>query len=218
MCIRDRYRLLLDIHNLQTAQEENHQNQPVRLKKKPITRTVEKKGLFFESLSTSYFKPLRPEELLRKLISVSTPQQEKGAGDGKKENSLKRSNSFELKIQPPVKIVRGKKSSTAKATVGSNGEYTMSTKPKPKDSDCLLIVEEKPEMCQICYERPPECVLMKCGHGGFCLVCAEALLESNGKCFYCRQEIESVFEVQPAAKPVSSGKLLKVKSRIQIEA
>ena len=49
----------------------------------------------------------------------------------------------------------------------------------------------------ICYDNQPTCVLLECGHGGFCRKCAYMMfVRPPNECPTCRQRIEQVLEVE----------------------
>jgi Zinc finger, C3HC4 type (RING finger) len=43
--------------------------------------------------------------------------------------------------------------------------------------------------CLICFENPPDCVMMSCGHGGICYECTIDIWRKSGECFLCRNVI-----------------------------
>lgn len=48
-------------------------------------------------------------------------------------------------------------------------------------------------LCTICYDQPATCVLMECGHGGYCWRCAHVLFaRPPSECPVCRQSIMQV--------------------------
>ncbi|KAL6760220.1 hypothetical protein V8C86DRAFT_1776736, partial [Haematococcus lacustris] len=48
-------------------------------------------------------------------------------------------------------------------------------------------------LCVICYDKPSSCVLLDCGHGGFCKACAYRIfVRPPNECPTCRQHIEQV--------------------------
>ncbi|CAD8177612.1 unnamed protein product [Paramecium octaurelia] len=66
--------------------------------------------------------------------------------------------------------------------------------------------------CIICCERPPNAVLMTCGHGGICYQCAIQMAQKNKECFLCRQNIKMIYEISD--KDVSILKRVISKTRI----
>lgn len=59
--------------------------------------------------------------------------------------------------------------------------------------------------CEICLEHNCDAVLMDCGHGGICILCAEILFESKGRCHMCRAEIIQVLKIK-----IKNSKIAKV--------
>jgi hypothetical protein len=48
-------------------------------------------------------------------------------------------------------------------------------------------------LCTICFDQPATCVLMECGHGGYCWRCAHVLFaRPPSECPICRQSIMQV--------------------------
>ena len=59
------------------------------------------------------------------------------------------------------------------------------------------------DLCIICYDLPPSCVFLECGHGGFCKHCAYLLfVRPPGECPTCRQAIEQVVELTEVTVPI----------------
>ena len=59
------------------------------------------------------------------------------------------------------------------------------------------------DLCIICYDLPPSCVFLECGHGGFCKRCAYLLfVRPPGECPTCRQAIEQVVELTEVTVPI----------------
>lgn len=68
--------------------------------------------------------------------------------------------------------------------------------------------EDDEDLCTICYDAPPTCVLLECGHGGYCWRCAHIMfMKPPNECPVCRRRIDLVVEIsdprsrvgQPAA-------------------
>eukprot|EP01017_Pseudomicrothorax_dubius_P011951 TRINITY_DN14638_c0_g1_i1.p1 TRINITY_DN14638_c0_g1~~TRINITY_DN14638_c0_g1_i1.p1 ORF type:complete len:153 (-),score=24.68 TRINITY_DN14638_c0_g1_i1:11-469(-) len=72
-----------------------------------------------------------------------------------------------------------------------------------------------PETCLICFDKTPDSVFMKCGHGGLCYDCAIDIWEKHSECHLCRGEISEVLQVeadptsQNVAKIVSTTRLME---------
>lgn len=54
-------------------------------------------------------------------------------------------------------------------------------------------VEEN--LCYLCFDSPPNAVLMQCGHGGICYECANALVKKKNECMECRCTVEAIYKV-----------------------
>ena len=66
------------------------------------------------------------------------------------------------------------------------------------------------DLCIICYDQPPSCVFLECGHGGFCKRCAYLLfVRPPCECPTCRQAIEQVVELTEITVPI--GQVSSVK-------
>ncbi|GIL64804.1 hypothetical protein Vafri_18668 [Volvox africanus] len=63
--------------------------------------------------------------------------------------------------------------------------------------------------CVICFDGKATCVLLECGHGGFCRRCAFLqFVRPPNKCSICRAPIDQVVEIEPE---VAVGQVAKVK-------
>jgi RNA polymerase subunit RPABC4/transcription elongation factor Spt4 len=51
------------------------------------------------------------------------------------------------------------------------------------------------DVCLICSERPPTCMIIPCGHRGFCRQCLELWYKSHKFCPACRTEPSSFKEI-----------------------
>lgn len=75
----------------------------------------------------------------------------------------------------------GQGSSTAAATAGEAA---------------ALVDADDEGLCTICYDEQATCVLMECGHGGYCWRCAHVLFaRPPSECPVCRQSIMQVSPV-----------------------
>ena len=57
---------------------------------------------------------------------------------------------------------------------------------------------EDPELgcqCFICCNHPPDVLLVTCGHGGLCHLCAQRLLGMDRRCPLCRRSVNGVLFV-----------------------
>jgi len=60
-------------------------------------------------------------------------------------------------------------------------------------------------LCTICCDRPATCVLLECGHAGFCWRCAHVLyVRPPNECPVCRARIELVLELSDPHVPLGS--------------
>lgn len=50
----------------------------------------------------------------------------------------------------------------------------------------------EPQTCEICCEKPPNCVIFNCMHGGFCKECAVETLKKSPNCPFCRSPVSKV--------------------------
>jgi len=57
--------------------------------------------------------------------------------------------------------------------------------------------EEEETLCYLCFEGPPNAVLLNCGHGGICYECAVALIKKKNECMECRKPVEMIYKVDP---------------------
>lgn len=70
--------------------------------------------------------------------------------------------------------------------------------------------DEDEGLCTICYDQPATCVLMECGHGGYCWRCAHLLFaRPPSECPVCRQPIMQVLELEDPSCQV--GRRVRVK-------
>jgi Zinc finger, C3HC4 type (RING finger) len=64
-------------------------------------------------------------------------------------------------------------------------------------------------LCTICYDAAATCVLMDCGHGGYCWRCAHLLfVRPPGECPVCRAPVQQVLELDSAV-PIGSTARVK---------
>ncbi|CAK63327.1 unnamed protein product (macronuclear) [Paramecium tetraurelia] len=85
----------------------------------------------------------------------------------------------------------------------NNNKIVLKSQDPQQQSDCK---------CIICCERPPNAVLMTCGHGGICYQCAIQMAQKNKECFLCRQNIKEIYEISD--KDLSILKRVISKTRI----
>ncbi|KAM3138606.1 hypothetical protein pb186bvf_009358 [Paramecium bursaria] len=76
-----------------------------------------------------------------------------------------------------------------------------------KAVDQSVRVDQSNNQCIICFDKTPDAVLMNCGHGGLCYDCAIDLWKRKQVCYLCRDQIDSVLQVDLTRK---QGNLIKV--------
>jgi len=67
--------------------------------------------------------------------------------------------------------------------------------PQPATVDARAADDDN--VCTICYAAQREVVLVPCGHGGFCEVCANRMDGEGRGCPTCREQIALVQRVFP---------------------
>ncbi|KRX10289.1 hypothetical protein PPERSA_09673 [Pseudocohnilembus persalinus] len=67
--------------------------------------------------------------------------------------------------------------------------------------------------CMICFDKPPDSVLMECGHGGICYNCSLEIWMNTGQCHLCRDEIVQVLQIDLSK---DKGSYLEVISSTQM--
>ena len=79
------------------------------------------------------------------------------------------------------------------------------------------------DKCAVCLERPADAIVVPCGHGELCMVCAKVIALKKASCPICRADIDEVVQWSPtasggagAASSVTSGSGFKVKSGVRI--
>jgi hypothetical protein len=55
------------------------------------------------------------------------------------------------------------------------------------------------DTCLVCMERPPDAVLMECGHGSVCSTCAVELWQQSRRCPLCREGFAGVMRLTSEA-------------------
>ena len=59
---------------------------------------------------------------------------------------------------------------------------------------------EEEKLCYLCFDSPPNAVLMNCRHGGICYECAIALVKKKNECMECRSVVDSIVKIDPNPK------------------
>ena len=81
--------------------------------------------------------------------------------------------------------------------------------------------EEGKKLCQICFEKEPDAVVMGCGHGGVCLECGVTGWKKIDQCHICRSNIEylalvkyfprlNVFKVVKKVRKVKERRVIEI--------
>lgn len=64
------------------------------------------------------------------------------------------------------------------------------------------------DSCCLCYQNVADAVIMDCGHGGSCYLCAIIMWKNGEKCFLCRQKIREVLQVTSENKEKHEYKVI----------
>jgi hypothetical protein len=62
-------------------------------------------------------------------------------------------------------------------------------------------VEDGGDPCIVCMERPPDSILLECGHAGLCVGCATVLWDQARRCPLCRQEFAAIMRIVAREAP-----------------
>jgi len=172
---------------------------------------------FVERLTSTYFKKLSSKEYYMKSIlkgrsPVRTKRREQGSKQvkNKLENSPinKRSKRFPSIDSENISLERvmmsqenigleeylGCSSNFADKDSKFLSDRTINKASINKDKLKELLqnpIKKKKEIqantCQICFDNPPNVVIMDCGHGGLCYDCAIGAWRNSNECFLCRE-------------------------------
>jgi hypothetical protein len=66
------------------------------------------------------------------------------------------------------------------------------TQVKDKNKTKFAYSENETPECLICFSKPPECIILKCMHGGVCADCARSILLKTPNCPFCRAKVQSI--------------------------
>lgn len=55
-------------------------------------------------------------------------------------------------------------------------------------------LNESAYLCCVCFDRPPDAVIMNCGHGGICYKCCMEQWMATEECYLCRQHVVQVLQ------------------------
>ena len=69
------------------------------------------------------------------------------------------------------------------------------------------------DACLVCMERPPDAVLLECGHGGVCVACAEVLWRQGRRCPLCRARFCGVVRILRGESDTVRGSRASLASR-----
>lgn len=125
---------------------------------------------------------------------------------------FRRVPKYFTKVSPtyykPVVKRREKKMNTCSAhTEVVNVPLTSISLQDIHDSESSVDISHPVNLkCLVCMEGKSEVVLMDCGHGGLCAVCANNLMENTGVCHICRSSIEYVVEIKQESKTMAAVK------------
>ena len=61
-----------------------------------------------------------------------------------------------------------------------------------QEQDGQLNENPRKFICQICYDREVETVLLPCGHARTCRVCAKQTMQDERKCPFCRGRVNVI--------------------------
>ena len=64
-----------------------------------------------------------------------------------------------------------------------------------KDPTVLTAPPTNDNTCSVCMDEQKNCAFVPCGHLTVCFVCANEILEQNGKCPLCRTSIERILKI-----------------------
>jgi len=73
--------------------------------------------------------------------------------------------------------------------------YNNVKKPEAVQVQAPQKENDNEKICYICFERAPNAVFMKCGHGGVCYECAIESWKKADTCLMCRQKVEAILKV-----------------------
>ena len=80
-------------------------------------------------------------------------------------------------------------------------ETKRDTKPTPQNAKKFdFQAEPESNECLICFSRPPNCVILRCMHGGVCDQCSRSILLKKNECPFCRAKIHSIKVIEPASE------------------
>eukprot|EP01017_Pseudomicrothorax_dubius_P050741 TRINITY_DN9652_c0_g1_i3.p1 TRINITY_DN9652_c0_g1~~TRINITY_DN9652_c0_g1_i3.p1 ORF type:complete len:190 (+),score=21.32 TRINITY_DN9652_c0_g1_i3:591-1160(+) len=71
--------------------------------------------------------------------------------------------------------------------------------------------------CLICYDGPPDAVIMNCGHGGLCYNCAIEMWNKNDECFLCRERIVQILQISLTTRHEEEIKVVGCTQKVEVD-
>eukprot|EP01017_Pseudomicrothorax_dubius_P028566 TRINITY_DN3397_c0_g1_i3.p1 TRINITY_DN3397_c0_g1~~TRINITY_DN3397_c0_g1_i3.p1 ORF type:complete len:287 (+),score=18.80 TRINITY_DN3397_c0_g1_i3:324-1184(+) len=93
-----------------------------------------------------------------------------------------------------ITLMANQDSTKAKPKLKKAASFDLDTKAHPTAKELGSLTDRR--YCLICLESFSNSVLMPCGHGGLCSVCALKILHCNRSCHLCRQTVNEVTEYE----------------------
>ena len=84
--------------------------------------------------------------------------------------------------------------------------HVFSTNPQSEEKSFDLEISN----CSVCMESGGDCVLLNCGHGGFCEPCALRIQGKFGCCSTCREVIVSVLRLVEISRSTATAAELEL--------
>lgn len=111
-------------------------------------------------------------------------------------DAVQQPDALVLHVQPqePAAASVQSKAPIVAAAIANGGSKGSSLEPEAAAAAAAGDADLDDEgLCTICYDQPATCVLMECGHGGYCWRCAHLLFaRPPSECPVCRQPIMQV--------------------------
>ena len=141
-------------------------------------------------------------------VTISIPQRITQAVKKAPHMLMRISSSYFQPMESPKRKILKKRPESLKVTneeeiTSHRRIFSNPTKVKPDSSpknENLSI-----NVCNMCYDRFSNAVIMECGHGGICYECSLELWKSTGACHMCRSPISQVLQIE-----VNPSKTVKV--------
>ncbi|EGR30578.1 zinc finger domain protein [Ichthyophthirius multifiliis] len=51
------------------------------------------------------------------------------------------------------------------------------------------------QQCIVCFENPPDSVIIDCYHGGVCYQCSLDIWKKSNECYLCRKKIKKIAKI-----------------------